>query len=256
MTTATTEPTARQQTRSPQVLVIIPAYNEANIIASVIAGVRQILPDTAIAVVDDGSRDETAAVARAAGTYVVTHPVNLGAGGALQTGYRYAVREGYDVVVQIDGDGQHDPEYVTALVDALSEGDYVIGSRFMHGESYTVPLSRRVGITILRGLLRVFTRMNVTDPTSGYRALSRPVFSYLARGPFPEDFPDADVVFMLHRAGFRLKEIPVRMRQNPFGRSQHAGFRPAYYMFKQVLSIFLTTFRRFTHIHRGGVRRL
>jgi glycosyltransferase involved in cell wall biosynthesis len=240
---------------TPRILVIIPAYNEANIIGSVIAGVRLALPGTPIAVVDDGSRDDTVMVARQAGAKVLSHPVNLGAGGALQTGYRYAVREGYDVVVQIDGDGQHDPEYVPSLVGALAEADYVIGSRFMHGESYTVPRSRRIGIGILRLFLRVSLRKGVSDPTSGFRALSRPVFTFLARGPFPEDFPDADVVFMLHRAGFVLKEIPVRMRQNPFGRSQHAGFRPAYYMFKQLLSLFLNIFRRYT-APQQGVRHL
>lgn len=246
-------PPATGTDASLKILVIIPAYNEASIIGSVIAGVRQKLPDTPIAVVDDGSRDDTVMAARQAGAKVVlTHPVNLGAGGALQTGYRYAVREGYDVVVQIDGDGQHDPEYVPALVAALADADYVIGSRFMHGESYTVPRSRRVGINIMRGLLRLFIHKNVSDPTSGFRALSRPVFSFLARGPFPEDFPDADVVFMLHRAGFVLKEIPVRMRQNPFGRSQHSGLRPAYYMYKQLLTMFLTIFRKFPAPNRGA----
>ena len=244
--------TALVEPRPRRILVIIPAYNEANIIASVIAGVRQTTPGIPVLVVDDGSRDETASVARSAGAKVAVHAVNLGAGGALQTGYRYAMREGYDAVVQIDGDGQHDPEYIDELVSGLETADYVIGSRFLHHESYTVPLSRRFGITILRGLLRLFLRRTVSDPTSGYRALSRPVFCYLARGPFPEDFPDADVVFMLHRAGFALTEVPVRMRKNPFGRSQHAGFRPAYYMFKQLLSIFLTIFRRFARAPRGA----
>lgn len=225
-------------------LIVIPAYNECVKIASVIDNVRSAVPDYDILVVNDGSRDDTAAAAVAAGATVVSHPFNMGYGVTIQTGYKYAYAKGYDFLVQIDGDGQHDPACIPLLLEVVQQGksDFVLGSRFL-GTSYHPPFARRVGMVLFRGIVYMVTGKFMSDTTSGFQAFNRDVIRFFASDVFPVDYPDADMLIMLHRAGFSICEVPVRMFENSEGKSMHSGLKPVYYMFKMFLSIFVTLLR-------------
>lgn len=231
-------------------LALIPAYNEEGRIKPVVESVRRAAPGFDVVVVNDGSRDKTAQEAREAGAYVLAHPFNLGYGAALQTGYKWAVRRGYDVVVQLDADGQHDASFVPILAERIISGqaDACVGSRFLEGAGYIPPFARRVGMVLFGYIASVATGRRVTDPTSGYQALSRQVVDFFQSEVFPADYPDADVLILLHRAGFKVEELPVAMRENPSGQSMHSGIiRPLFYVFKMFLSILVTLLREPPH---------
>ncbi len=230
---------------APRVLVIIPAYNEGPNLWSVIHGVRTAVPTADVLVVDDGSTDETPAIARSAGVQVVSHPFNLGYGAALQTGFKYAVAGPYEFIVQLDGDGQHEPQDVRSILSALCTGevDVVIGSRYLGSAPAWTGRLRRWGSQTLAQLTSWIVGQPITDPTSGFQGCTRQVAAFYARDHFPVDFPDADVIIMLHRAGFRTCEIPVTMYSRPQGRSMHGGFRWLYYVYKMLLAILLTLVR-------------
>jgi hypothetical protein len=225
-------------------IVLIPAFNEGLRIASVVSSVRASLPDVKVLVINDFSRDDTADVARAAGAIVISHPFNMGYGAAIQTGYKYAREKGYDYLVQLDADGQHDPTCIPALLAPVLQGkaDIAIGSRFL-GNSYRPPLARRAGMALFRWIVSLVTGLAVTDTTSGFQAFNRNVICLFAKDIFPIDYPDADMLIMLHRAGFRITEVPVRMFENSEGKSMHSGLKPFYYMFKMLLSICVTLMR-------------
>ncbi|HEU4367472.1 MAG TPA: glycosyltransferase family 2 protein [Methylomirabilota bacterium] len=226
-------------------LVLVPAFNEAARIGRVLTGIRAAVPDATVLVVDDGSSDDTAAVARAAGARVVRLAFNLGAGVAAQTGYKLAIREGFDCVVHLDGDGQHEPADIPVLLALLERGeaDVAIGSRFLGGTAYQPSVLRRAGMGLFRWLTWMLTGARFTDVTSGFRAFSREVVAFVAAEWYPTDYADADVIITLRRAGFRLKETPVRMYPRAGGRSMHAGLRPLYYVFKMLLSVSLAPLR-------------
>lgn len=226
------------------ILILIPAFNEAAKISGVICNIRAEMPDADILIVNDGSRDRTAQIAAEAGAFVVSHPFNMGYGVAIQTGYKFALRHDYDYLVQIDGDGQHDPAYIPKLLAPVQAGgaDFVLGSRF-HGEgSYRPPLARRIGMAFFRKIVNLIIGGKITDCTSGFQAFNREVIGFLSTDLFPVDYPDADVLITLHRAGFTLQEIPVRMFADN-GKSMHSGIRPLYYIFKMLLSILVTQLR-------------
>lgn len=233
-------------------LIIIPAYHEEEKIASVIRGVRDHLPLAEILIVDDGSRDGTRQKAEAEGAKVVSHPFNLGYGAALQTGYQYALRMGYEATVQLDGDGQHDPSFVADLLAVIQKGeaDIAIGSRFLKGETgfdpsvYRAPLTRKWGMQLFRAITSLLIHQQVTDSTSGYQAMNRKALGWVSGDQFPVDYPDADVIIMLRRAGFRIKEVPVRMFESRDKKSMHSGWKPLYYVFKMFLSIGVTLLRK------------
>jgi glycosyltransferase involved in cell wall biosynthesis len=233
-------------------LVIIPAFNEEERITSVIQGIKQYLPPAEILIVDDGSWDGTRRKAEAEGVKVVSHPFNMGYGTGLQTGYKYALRKGYDWLIQMDGDGQHDPASMLALISVvqIGEADVAIGSRFLKNEdhasglpSYRPPFLRRVGMRFFGRIASWLTQQRITDPTSGYQAMNRKVLEWVSGDHFPVDYPDADVIIMLHRSGFRIKEVPVQMYLNEANKSMHSGWKPVYYIFKMLLSILLTLMR-------------
>ena len=234
-------------------LIVIPAYNEAGRIGRVVAGVRAAVPEVPVLVVDDGSSDETAAVARRAGARVVSLPFNLGAGVAAQTGYKLAVREGYDCVAQLDGDGQHEPADLPALLAVIErrEADVAIGSRFLGAAEYRPGFARRIGMELFGLLAWLVTGTRFSDVTSGFRALSGDVVRFVATEWYPTDYADADVLITLRRAGFRLTEVPVRMYPRAGGRSMHAGLAPVYYVFKMLLSVSLAPLRRETSGRKG-----
>jgi glycosyltransferase involved in cell wall biosynthesis len=235
-------------------LVLIPAFNEAARIGRVLAGVRGAVPDAVVLVVDDGSTDETAVVARAAGARVVRLPFNLGAGVAAQTGYKLAVREGYQCVVQLDADGQHEPADIPALLAVVErrEADVAIGSRFLGSTAYRPGVLRRTGMALFGWLAWLLTGVRFSDVTSGFRAFSADVIRFAATEWYPTDYADADVLITLRRAGFRLREVPVRMYPRASGRSMHAGLRPIYYVFKMLLSVALAPLRREPAERRGA----
>jgi glycosyltransferase involved in cell wall biosynthesis len=227
-------------------LCLIPAYNEEVGIGRVVEAIRAAAPDFDILVVDDGSSDRTAQAALAHGAKVVRHPFNLNYGAALQTGYKFAAREGYDVLVQLDADGQHDPSYITVLADRIFKGqaDASVGSRFLIGEGYIPTFARRLGMVLFGYIASVATGRRVTDPTSGYQALSRRVFEFFQHDVFPTDYPDADMLILLHQAGFKVEEVPVKMLEDESGKSMHGGLlRPMFYVFKMFLSILVTLLR-------------
>jgi glycosyltransferase involved in cell wall biosynthesis len=228
-----------------KILIIIPAYNEGARIAEVVQDARNAAPDFDILVVNDGSRDDTAQSAQAAGAVVVSHPFNLGYGVAIQTGYKYALAKGYDFVVQMDGDGQHAPAYIKDLLAPVLAGetDFTLGSRFLDVVSYTPSLARKVGMAFFRWLVSTLTKTRITDSTSGFQAFNRRVIRYFTTEVFPCDYPDADMLIILYRAGFRIREVPVRMHASVTGKSMHTGLKPLYYMFKMLLSIFVTLLR-------------
>jgi len=229
-----------------KILIIIPAYNEAARIADVVRNVREAVPGYDILVVNDGSSDETSYAAQTAGAVVVSHPFNLGYGVAIQTGYKYAFSRGYDFVVQMDGDGQHDPAYIKALLAPVLSGetDFALGSRFLDVESYEPSLLRKAGMTFFRRLVSILTKTCITDSTSGFQAFNRRVIGYFTSEVVPCDYPDADMLITLHRAGFRIREVPVRMHASVTGKSMHTGWKPLYYMFKMLLSVFVTLLRK------------
>ncbi len=227
-------------------LVIIPAFNEARAIGAVVAGVSAALPGVPIAVIDDGSHDGTAAVARAAGAQVLRLPFNLGYGVALQTGYKWALRHGHDCVVQLDGDGQHEPADTPRLLDVVARGDadVALGSRFMEGAPYRAGWGRRLGMRLFRTLAFLLTGTRYTDVTSGFQALGRDTLELFVTERYPGDYPDADVLVMVERAGLRVREVPVRMHARSAGRSMHAGLRPLYYVFRMLVALGLAPLRR------------
>jgi glycosyltransferase involved in cell wall biosynthesis len=228
-----------------KVLVVIPAYNEGARIGGVVRRVRETVPEYDLLVVNDGSRDETAREAAAAGAEVVSHPFNLGYGVATQTGYKYAVANGYGYLAQMDGDGQHDPSFIPALLAPVIAGetDFALGSRFLGVGTYEPSKARRVGMAFFRRLVSLLIGHRITDSTSGYQAFNRSVMRFFTTEVFPCDYPDADMLITLHRAGFRIREVPVRMHSNAAGKSMHSGWKPVYYMFKMLLSIFVTLLR-------------
>lgn len=236
-------------------LIVIPAYNEEANIRRVVEAVRANVEDADVLVVDDGSRDSTVCLATEAGAVVVSHPYNMGYGVACQTGFKYARRHGYEYVVQMDGDGQHEPRSVIDLLTAIrgNDADVVFGSRWLDGGDYRSSLLRKFGQVFFGWLAAMLTHQRVTDPTTGFQALAREVISFYSTDVYPVDYPDANVIVMLNRAGFRIKEVPVTMYPNRTGQSMHAGLiRPIYYGTKMMMSIAMTLLRDDKSLRRCG----
>jgi glycosyltransferase involved in cell wall biosynthesis len=228
----------------PKTLVIIPALNEEASIAHVIGLIHQHAPWADIAVINDGSVDRTAAIAQEQGAIVLSEPYNVGIGAAVQTGFIYAARYGYEVTVQNDGDGQHDPREIPRLVSDLidSKSDLVVGSRYIEDRGYITPKSRRTGIIILAKVISFVTRQKITDPTSGFRASSRRTILLCAR-LYPHDYPEPEAIVMLHRAGLKLREIPVTMNPRYGGTSSITPIKSGLYMIKVLLAIMIDVMR-------------
>jgi glycosyltransferase involved in cell wall biosynthesis len=223
-------------------LAVVPAYNEEGTVARVIRSIHEQAPDLDVVVVDDGSTDATAERAERAGAKVVRHPFNLGIGGAVQSGFTYALEHGYDRLVQVDGDGQHDPTEIHKLIEAMDADrgvDMVCGSRFLTEESdYVAPISRRTGIHIFAFLLSRIVGQRVTDPTSGFRLYNRRGIALFARD-YPHDYPEVEAVLMVHFHRLSMREVPVRMFQRGGGVSSISSGKSVYYMLKVLLAIFV-----------------
>ena len=231
------------------ILVIIPAYNEEDTIGRVIEKTRYYFPLSDILVVNDGSTDSTSSISKEKGVLVLDLPYNLGIGGAMQTGYKFAYRMGYDIAVQCDGDGQHHPAQIKRLVDTLvNDGaDMVLGSRYLRKKRYKSEVFRKMGIWIFSRVISVIVRQRLTDPTSGFRAVNRDVirsFSNL----YPGDYPEPEALVLLHRQGFAIREIYVNMSSRKGGNSSINAWRSVYYMVKVLLAIFIDLCK---HVPRG-----
>jgi glycosyltransferase involved in cell wall biosynthesis len=225
--------------RAVRVLAVVPAYNEERSLASVVEAIRHHAPGVDVCVVDDGSTDATAEVARRLGALVLSSPLNLGIGGAVQLGYLWARDRGYDVAVQLDGDGQHDPSFLSAILEPVRAGraDLVVGSRFLSpGEGFRSTMVRRAGIRYLSALLRLRCGARVSDPTSGFRAAGRPVIEVFAAS-YPSDYPEPESIAVAARRGLRVVEVPVRMSARAHGRSSITPLRTLYYLVKVSLSL-------------------
>jgi len=226
-------------------LIIIPAFNEVLNIGKVLEDIKAQAPDLDVIVVDDGSADSTADMAVRCGAGVVRLPHNLGIGGAMQAGYKYAERNGYEIAVQLDGDGQHRADQLGMLVAPVihGEADLAIGSRFLGEKAYAAKFARLLGIKILSQVVSLFVGRRITDPTSGFRAANRKVIAFFARY-YPDDYPEPEAVVLLHRSGFRITEVPVHMRERLSGSSSITALRALYYMIKVLLAIMIDMLKR------------
>ena len=226
-------------------LVIIPAYNEQESIEQTVENIKKNAPDFDYLVVNDGSTDNTLAVCQRAGIPCLRLPVNLGIGGTVQAGYLYGVRNGYDLAVQIDGDGQHNAAYLDMMARALSEEqvDMVIGSRFINKEGFQSSSLRRVGIRHFSLLIRLLTGHTITDPTSGMRMVNRKVMKVYAED-YPKDYPEPESAVQILTRGFKILEVPVIMNERMGGVSSINLRNSVYYMIKVTLSIIIARFRK------------
>jgi glycosyltransferase involved in cell wall biosynthesis len=226
-------------------IAIVPAFNEQDSVTQVIEEIRAFDPDFDIVVVDDGSVDATSAAAARLGAHVVRLPFNLGIGGAVQTGFRYAFENGFAIAVRVDGDGQHDPAQLGVLLAPVlaDEADIVVGSRFTADGGYRSSRSRRVGITILAKTLSAIVGRRVTDPTSGFQALNRRAIALFA-ADYPHDYPEVEAALMVHKHQLRMTEVPVQMRERSAGRSSIGTLAAVYYMVKVLLALFVGLFRK------------
>jgi glycosyltransferase involved in cell wall biosynthesis len=226
-------------------LIIIPAYNEERNIGKVLDDIRAHVPDADVVVINDGSTDATAAIASGYGITVLSIPYNVGIGAAMQTGYRYALKKGYDIAIQFDGDGQHRADQVTAIRASLlaAEGDMVIGSRFLGEKGYRPGLARHSGIKILSWTISLLIGHLITDPTSGFRAVNRKVIGFFSTH-YPDDYPEPEAVVLLKRAGFKIAEVPVLMRERQTGKSSITPLKAFLYMTKVLLAILVEMLKK------------
>jgi glycosyltransferase involved in cell wall biosynthesis len=231
----------------PRICIIVPAYNEETNIERVILSLHNCNPHWQISVINDASADRTGAIAEATGLAdVLTLPCNLGIGGGVQTGFKYACRNDFDIAVQFDGDGQHIAEEIEKIVNPIikNECDVTIGSRFLTSDkdNFRSTATRRIGIKFFEYLNSVLIGQKITDNTSGFRAYSRDAFSLLARD-YPDDYPEPEAIILLGRSGFRIKEVAVIMKERTGGESSITSLKSIYYMIKVTLAIFITAIR-------------
>ena len=231
-----------------RIVAIVPAFNEAGAIGGVVDAIRAADPAYDVVVIDDGSRDETGAIARSHGAAVVTLPYNIGIGGTVQTGFRYALEHGYETAVRLDGDGQHDPSELPKLLGPIERGeaDIVTGSRFVDGSGeYRPPLARRIGIIWFAKIVSLLTRQRVTDTTSGFQALNRKGVALFA-GDYPNDYPEVEATVLIFKHRLRLVEVAVTMRERETGQSSITFVRSIYYVLKVTLALLMAMLRKAT----------
>ena len=230
----------------PRRIAIVPARDEEDAVGGVVAELRAFDPSLDVVVIDDGSGDGTAERALEAGAAVVRLPFNLGIGGAVQTGFKYALEHGYDTVIRLDGDGQHDPQQIPNLLAPLERGeaDVVVGSRFAGGAGeYKAPFARRAGIRWFAHLVSLLTRQKLTDTTSGFQAVNAQAIRLFA-ADYPHDYPEVEAAVMVVRHRLRIMEVPAQMRGRETGRSSITLLRSLYYAVKVTLALFVGVFRR------------
>ena len=230
-----------------KILIIIPAYNEAESIKSVIYNLKKTVPYVDYIVINDCSKDATARICEENKFNYISLPVNLGIGGGVQTGYKYAWEKGYDIAIQHDGDGQHDPLYIEQIIQPIisKQADITIGSRFIEREGFQSSKSRRLGIAFLSGLIYFFSGTKIKDVTSGYRAVNKEYIQFYAEN-YPADYPEPEAIIAASLNGARIKEIPVVMKERENGVSSINLTKSIYYMIKVSIAIAICrlTYRR------------
>lgn len=229
----------------PRIVVIIPAYNEEASVGRVIAEINECQPDIDIVVVNDASTDNTESTVREAGQTVLSLPYNLGIGGAVQTGLRYAFERGFDIAVQVDGDGQHIPAEIGKLIGPVldDQADVVIGSRFLGAADFRSSVARKIGIRVISFINSFLVGSKVTDNTSGFRAYNRKAIAFLSKH-YPQDYPEPVAVVELFRNRFRVVEVPARMRERSGGSSSIGVLNSIYYMIKVIVANFIAFSRK------------
>jgi glycosyltransferase involved in cell wall biosynthesis len=244
------EMTGQKGTREARVLIVVPAYNEAKSLPKLVASLREECAGCDVVVIDDGSSDHTREALEGLAR-VVTLPCNLGIGGAVQTGWQIALREDFDFAMQVDGDGQHPAGEIRKLLAAMQEStvnreanaDLIVGSRFRSEGGFKSTATRRMGIRFFALMLSAICGTKITDPTSGFRILSRRAIRLLAHR-YSEDFPEVEALVVAHRAGLRIMEVPVVMAERSAGRSSIGALKSMVYMLKVPLAIFMTLLRK------------
>lgn len=228
-----------------KVLVIVPAYNEEESIKRVVDEIKAKNKFVDVVVINDGSKDNTVKEAKKTEATVINLPCNLGIGGAVQTGYLYAYKNDYDVAIQIDGDGQHDPKYIKNMIKLIEDkkADMVIGSRFIEKTSYKQTFLRMFGIKILSFLIKLFTGVKVYDATSGYRAVNKDIIKRFAES-YPSDYPEPDTNLQMILAKKKLVEMPMEMRLRTTGKSFASPLKSVQYMIKVSLALFIARIRK------------
>jgi glycosyltransferase involved in cell wall biosynthesis len=223
-----------------RVLVIIPAYNESKNIKSVIESLKREAPQVDYIIVNDCSKDNTAQICKENYFNMVSHPINLGIGGGVQTGYIYALTNNYDIAIQMDGDGQHDPKFIKDLIRPIinDEADIVIGSRFINGEGFQSSRMRRMGIRFLSSLILFCCGAKVKDVTSGFRAVNKRFIELYANN-YAQDYPEPEAIVFAKLMGARIKEVPVIMKERNSGKSSINKWKSIYYMIKVSMAILL-----------------
>ena len=226
-------------------LIIIPAYNESESIEKTVLNIQEYAPDFDYIVINDCSTDNTLEICQENEFPVLDLPLNLGIGGAVQTGYLYAYENGYEAAVQVDGDGQHDPAFLNEMVSYLADNnlDMVIGSRFIEKEGFQSSRARRMGINYFSNLICFLTKKRITDPTSGLRMAGKKVIKIFAKN-YPKDYPEPESVVAILRKGMKVKEIPVVMKERQGGVSSISMGNSIYYMIKVTLAILIEKIRR------------
>ena len=229
-----------------RVLIVIPAYNEEGNIERVVNNLVENYPQYDYVVINDCSKDNTLEILQKNHFNYINLPVNLGIGGAVQTGYKYALEHDYDMAVQIDGDGQHDPSYLSSLVDAMlkENADMVIGSRFIKNEGFQSTFMRRVGITYFTKIIKWLTKETITDPTSGFRLANKEVIKIFAKD-YPRDYPEPESIVALLKQNKKVIEVPVQMKERQGGESSIKVWNSVYYMIKVSLAIFIECSRKY-----------
>ena len=229
-----------------KILAAIPARNEEASIGSVLESISVRYPSMPVLVINDASTDRTSPIARSRpNVSVIDLPFWTGYGGALQTAYKYALREGYDAVIQLDADGQHDPASIADLIAQVQSADIVIGSRFLaRSNAYRMPAPRRLGCLALSWLAQKLTGMKLSDPTSGFQALNRKAMTIAVMDHYPMDYPDIDVLILMHRFHLKVAEIPVVMHYSREKSGMHEGLQVWYYGIKMLLSVFVVMLRK------------
>lgn len=219
-------------------LVIIPCYNEQDSIVKVVDNLKKNAPDVDYLIVNDCSTDGTEKILRENGYNYINNPINLGIGGGVQAGYKYAMQYGYDIAVQMDGDGQHDPQYLSAVIEPVAQGKYdmAIGSRFIEKEGFQTSFMRRLGINIISAFIFVLTGKRVKDTTSGFRACNKKLIDFFAAN-YADDYPEPEAIMACLACGYSVGEVAVVMEERQGGVSSISSFKSAYYMIKVCLAL-------------------
>lgn len=222
-----------------KILVIIPAYNEEGAIVETINNLKRHCKNVDYIIINDCSKDRTLQICNENNFNVINLPINLGIGGAVQTGYKYAYRMGYDIAIQMDADGQHDPKYISELVSKIEDGNnMVIGSRFIEKDGFQSTFIRRMGINLYSGIIKIFTKKEIKDTTSGYRAVDRKIIKMFANS-YPVDYPEPETDALIAKNNFKIVELPMKMKERDTGSSSITPIKSIYYAIKVGLAVTL-----------------